>query len=131
MSSRRSERTWLPRRSVSPYQAYALMFGTVVGVGTLIFPRTMAKEVGTDGILVIPLVGLMAGFMIFLISKLGARFPGMSLVGITREVLRVEGKTLAGEDVEHSLLHIFRHVLGDGHGDGDPDLRSSADDGGL
>lgn len=87
MSPRRSEQSWLPKRSISSYQAYALMIGTVLGVGTLIFPRPMAKEVGTDGILVIPLVGLMAGFMIFLISKLGARFPGMSLVGITREVL--------------------------------------------
>lgn len=87
MSSRRSGQSWLPKRSISSYQAYALMIGTVLGVGTLIFPRPMAKEVGTDGILVIPLVAIIAGFMIFVISKLGARFPGMSLVGITREVL--------------------------------------------
>jgi spore germination protein len=87
MSPRQSAQSWLPKRSISPYQAYALTFSSVIGVGVLVFPRLMAMEAGTDGILVIPLVGIITGIMLYVITKLCGLFPGMSIVGISREVL--------------------------------------------
>lgn len=107
MSSRNSEQSWLPKRSVSPYQVYALMVSSVIGVGVLLFPRTMAKEVGTDGILVIPLVGILSGIMLFMISRLGGLFPGMSLVRISRKVLGTERKPWMGKILSIPFLALF------------------------
>ena len=107
MSSRRSGQSWLPKRSVSLYQVYALMVHSVIGVGVLLFPRSMAKEMGTDGILVIPLVGIIAGIMLFVISKLGSLFPGMSLAAIIEEVLGIRRYPWLGKILGVVFLAIF------------------------
>jgi spore germination protein len=107
MSPRQSVQSWLPERSVSPYQAYALTFGTIIGSGILIFPRLMAREAGTDGILVIPLVGVISGIMIYVITKLCGLFPGMSLVGIIREVLGTGRSPWLGKVLSFPFLVFF------------------------
>jgi spore germination protein len=107
MASRTSGQSWLPKRSISPYQVYALMVHSVIGVGVLLFPRTMAKEAGTDGILMIPLVGILSGIMLFSISKLGGLFPGLSIVGITREVLGIKQIPWLGKILSMLVLAVF------------------------
>lgn len=107
MSARWSEKTWLPKHSISPYQAYALLISNVFGVGVLVFPRLMAKEVGPDGIFVIPLVGIVVGLTLVVISKLGKLFPGMSLVGISREVLGTRQKPWLGKILSIPFLLLF------------------------
>ncbi|WP_177199231.1 GerAB/ArcD/ProY family transporter [Planifilum fulgidum] len=97
----------MPKGSISPYQVYALIVNSVIGVGVLLFPRSMAKEMGTDGILVIPLVGIIAGIMLFVISKLGGLFPGRSLVGISREILGIKRYPWLGKILSVVLLAIF------------------------
>lgn len=107
MSSRCREQSWMPKRTISSYQAYALMVNCVIGVGVLIFPRTMAEKVGTDGILVIPLVGILFGILLVVISKLGGLFPGMSFVGISREVLGTKRNPWLGKILSLPILALF------------------------
>ncbi|GAA5346142.1 GerAB/ArcD/ProY family transporter [Planifilum fimeticola] len=107
MASHASGKSWLPKGSISPYQVYALMVQSVIGVGVLLFPRAMAQEAGTDGLLMIPLVGILSGVMLFAISKLGALFPGLSIVGITREVLGIKRIPWLGKILSILVLAVF------------------------
>ncbi|MEW9032954.1 MAG: endospore germination permease [Planifilum fimeticola] len=107
MTSGTCGQSWLPKRTVSPYQAYALAFSTVLGTGVLVFPRLMAKEVGSDGLLVIPLVGVVSGIMLCVITKLGGLFPGMSIVGISREILGTGRRPWMGKILSIPFLAFF------------------------
>jgi len=107
MSTRWSEEAWLPKHTISPYQAYALIITNVFGVGVLVFPRFLAKETGTDGILVILLMGILSSFILFVISKLGKLYPGMSFVGICREVLETKEMPWLGKISSGLFLALF------------------------
>lgn len=68
------------RYQISPYQAYACLVCTMLGVSFLSLPRLMAKRVGTDGVYTLLISALIAWGLIYVLSKLSIRFPRQSLL---------------------------------------------------
>ncbi|WP_167935739.1 GerAB/ArcD/ProY family transporter [Halothermothrix orenii] len=65
---------------LSERQFAGIIANTMVGVGVLILPKTATKFAGTAGWIALLLGGVIALFFLFLILKLGTRFPENTLM---------------------------------------------------
>ncbi|WP_164491731.1 GerAB/ArcD/ProY family transporter [Staphylospora marina] len=75
------------KRSVTPYQAFALVHSTMLGAGVLYLPRDVGVEAGKDAVWVVLLSALPILLFLYFISKLLRRFPGETLVEFAPKIL--------------------------------------------
>lgn len=66
---------------ISGFQVGVFVFNTIIGVGILTLPSSMAKEVGTDAWLLAIISGLSIIPFIYFISKVGERYSEGGLLG--------------------------------------------------
>lgn len=66
---------------ISSYQVGVLVYLTVLGVGILTLPASMAKEVENDGWILAILAGLLCIGLVYIMCKVGEKFPQNGLVG--------------------------------------------------
>ncbi|PYI56880.1 GerAB/ArcD/ProY family transporter [Paenibacillus flagellatus] len=75
------------RRQITAIQAAIILISTIIGVGVLPLPLFAAQAASTGGPLVTALGGLVALFGLFVITKLGQRFPDKSIVRYSEELI--------------------------------------------
>ncbi|NLP17879.1 MAG: GerAB/ArcD/ProY family transporter [Firmicutes bacterium] len=81
---------------ITPLQGAAIVASSLIGVGILTLPREVAAAAGTDGPLATLLGGAIAALLLVLLTKLGLRFPGHSLIEYSSIILGgIVGKLLA------------------------------------
>ncbi|SFJ61855.1 spore germination protein (amino acid permease) [Thermoflavimicrobium dichotomicum] len=73
--------------TLTPYQILCTLYLTIVGIGLFSLPRTLSKEVGSDGIWVIMFSGLIVWILLFFITRLLQLFPGQTFVRFVPEIL--------------------------------------------
>ncbi len=71
---------------ITSYQAFTLLYSTLFGVGVLTLPRDVGELAGNDLVWVILLSGLLVLALVYLISLLCQRFPGMTLIQFSAEI---------------------------------------------
>ncbi|PTX61223.1 spore germination protein [Melghirimyces profundicolus] len=64
---------------ISPYQSFAILFSTMLGVGVLSFQREIAKEVGPDGIWTILVGGVLILAEVWLLTRVMEKYPHKNL----------------------------------------------------
>ncbi|MFC7442385.1 GerAB/ArcD/ProY family transporter [Laceyella putida] len=84
-------------QTISPYQAFAVVFSSMVGVGVLSLPRDVGQFTGNDMLWVIVLSGLFVWVVSALISWLCRRFPAMSVVQFAPIILGREKSDRVGK----------------------------------
>lgn len=72
---------------ITSYQAFALLYSTLFGVGVLTLPRDVGEQAGNDLVWVILLSGILVLVMVYLIGLLCRRFPGMTVIQFSAEIL--------------------------------------------
>lgn len=72
--------------TVTPYQFTALVVGAVIGVGVLAYPRLVAARAGTGAPLATGLGMLAAAVLMWLLVRLGQRFPRQTLFEYQEEL---------------------------------------------
>lgn len=78
------------------WQAATLLPSTLLGVGILTLPRSIAQATGTSGFMVVLVSGLFSLFIVWMITKLGRQFPGMTFVGYTQKIFTFDGRKRLG-----------------------------------
>jgi spore germination protein len=74
-------------RQVTAIQAAAILISTIIGVGILPLPR-FAVDAANTGAPLVSFVGiLLASFGLWLITKLGMRFPNKSIIRYSEDIL--------------------------------------------
>jgi spore germination protein len=105
----------LPKKNtesyVSPYQAFAFVHLSIIGVGVLTLPRDVAEKVGPDGIWVILLSGLFSIVILFFITRLTQRFPHKTFVQFVPEILGTEKYPWMGRLLIIPILLLFTVVF--------------------
>lgn len=76
-----------PEGTITPYQGYALLVTTVIGVEVIAFPRLISKEVGPDGIWIIFISGLITILLVYLMTRLCQQFPQQSITQFVPRIL--------------------------------------------
>lgn len=66
---------------ISTYQVGVLIYLTILGVGILTLPASMAKEVENDGWILSIIAGLICIGIIYIMCKVGEKFPQNGFVG--------------------------------------------------
>ncbi|MBN2908298.1 endospore germination permease [Polycladomyces sp. WAk] len=74
-------------RSINPHQARAILTATMVGVGVLTLPRSVAIPLKTGGVWAVLVAGVLNAVPIYLITVLGRMFPGQTLVQYISQVV--------------------------------------------
>lgn len=72
---------------LSAGQSMRMTVCTIVGVGIMTLPRTATEEAHQAGWIMTMLVGILAFLIMWMITKLGLRFPGQTFVEYSEEVL--------------------------------------------
>ncbi|UUZ86333.1 spore germination protein [Paenibacillus sp. P26] len=67
-------------RQITAIQAAAILINTSIGLGVLSLPKFAAEAANTGGPLVTLLGILVSYFGLWLITKLGTRFPNQSII---------------------------------------------------
>lgn len=75
------------KEKITSYQAFTLLYSTLFGVGVITLPRDVGEKAGNDMIWIILLSGLLVLVLVNLISLLCRRFPEMTLVQFSAEIL--------------------------------------------
>jgi len=103
---------------VSTSQMVSIFILTIVGTGILTLPRSLAEAVGTDGWIVILLGGVITTALVYLMSYIVKKLPGMNFMEIlTETVTKPVAYVLAGVFILYSLvlnsllLRIFGEVI--------------------
>lgn len=66
---------------ISSYQVGVLVYLTILGVGILTLPASMAKEVENDGWILSLIAGLLCIGIVYIMCKVGEKYPQNGLVG--------------------------------------------------
>lgn len=66
---------------ISSYQVGVLVYLTVLGVGILTLPASMAKEVENDGWILSIIAGILCIGMVYIMCKVGEKYPQNGFVG--------------------------------------------------
>jgi spore germination protein len=77
----------MTQKTVSTYQAFALITSAMIGIGVLSMPQAVAKDAGPDGMWIFPLGGLLVALGTFFVTKLGQRFPDLHFVQYIPRIL--------------------------------------------
>lgn len=93
-----------PTGTITPYQGYALIVATIIAVEVLSFPRTLAKEAGPDGIWVLIIAGVISAFFLYLITRLGEKFPGKNIAQFAPQILGPKGSSWIGKILSFPLI---------------------------
>ncbi|MBN2908300.1 endospore germination permease [Polycladomyces sp. WAk] len=96
----------MTQKTVSTYQAFALIVSAMVGIGVLSMPQGVAKDAGPDGVWIFPLAGLLVAFGTFLVTKLGQRFPGLHFVQYIPRILGSKRSPWLGKIMAAPLIII-------------------------
>lgn len=89
---------------ISLYQSFALIVGTVVGVGVLGFQRGVVKEVGPNGVWTILIGGLIVVGEVFLITWVMQQFPHKNVVQLSGDLLGKRGSLRLGKVLSLPIL---------------------------
>ncbi|SHE60833.1 spore germination protein [Seinonella peptonophila] len=92
---------------ITSYQTYALFLMTIIGTGVLSMPRRMATHVGTDGIWVIFLSGVVTWIIVYVMTRLCQRFPDQTLVEFTEEICSTRRIRWVGKVGKYVVLLFF------------------------
>ncbi len=92
---------------ISNLQAAMLMFHTIMGVGVLSLPSTLAEMLGTSGWIALIITGAIAIIPVIMITKLMTMYKGKNVFDISSQLI---GKPLTYV----SLIIIAIHMLGQG-----------------
>jgi len=84
------------KQTITAYQAFALIYSTILGVGILSLPRDMAETVGNDMVWVIIMSGLIVGVLLYFITWLCQRFPRQTMVQFFPQILGSEKNPKVG-----------------------------------
>lgn len=78
------------------WQATTFLPSTILSVGILTLPRTVAEATGTNGIEVVLVSGLLTFLGVWIITKLCQTFPGKTFVSFTQRLLTFRGRKRLG-----------------------------------
>lgn len=78
------------------WQATVLIPSTVLGVSLLTLPRHIAQATEGSGLVVMLVSGLFSLAVVWMLTKLGQRFPGLTYVGYTQKMLTFKGNRRLG-----------------------------------
>jgi spore germination protein len=92
------------KRSITAYQAFALVHSTMMGVGVLSLPREVSREAGSDAIWVVLLGALPVWLFLFFMSRLIRRFPGETIVEFAPRILGPERRKWIGKWISVPFL---------------------------
>lgn len=81
------DRKTASKQVITSYQAFTLLYSTIFGAGVLSLPRSVGESAGNDMIWVILLSGVVVAILVYLITRLCQRFPGMTLVQFAPYIL--------------------------------------------
>ena len=81
------DRKTASKQVITSYQAFTLLYSTIFGAGVLSLPRSVGELAGNDMIWVILLSGVVVAILVYLITRLCQRFPGMTLVQFAPYIL--------------------------------------------
>lgn len=98
------------KHSITPYQAFAIIQLTVVGVGILNLPAALAKAAGPDAIWSILISALIIWFLLTVIATLIRRFPHQPLEEYVPKILGSSRDGGAGKALGIPVLFAFAAV---------------------
>ncbi|WP_194830653.1 GerAB/ArcD/ProY family transporter [Laceyella tengchongensis] len=90
--------------TISPYQAFVLMYQSMYGVGVLSLPRDVGKFTGNDLLWVIVLSGLTVWGIVMLNTWLCQRFPGMTIMTYAPRILGNDKREWVGKVLTFPIL---------------------------
>lgn len=96
LQRQQSTQTGAGDKVISFWQAITLIPSTVLAVSILTLPRNIALATDGSGISLVVVSGLVPLFIVWMITKLGQRFPGLTVVGYTQKLLTFGGNKRAG-----------------------------------
>ncbi|MBA4602393.1 GerAB/ArcD/ProY family transporter [Thermoactinomyces mirandus] len=101
---------------ITSYQAFTLLYSTLFGVGVMTLPRDVGEKAGNDLVWVIFLSGFLVFVLVYLISTLCQRFPGMTFTQYTAEILGGSQKKWIGKvlSIPFVLMVVVFFILGIG-----------------
>jgi spore germination protein len=94
-------------QKISNVQLAAVVISTIIGIGVLSLPSTVAKELGNDGWILIAASGIVACFLTYLISVITRTYPRKTLVEFGRELV-----TTPISDLISIIFCIYLVILG-------------------
>lgn len=74
---------------ISNFQMMILLVNTIIGVGTLSLPSTLAMKLNTGGWILLLISGFLVSILAIIITKLMQMYPGKTLVEIGRELIGI------------------------------------------
>lgn len=107
-------RKTVSKSTITSYQAFTLLYSTLFGVGVLTLPRDVGEMAGNDLVWVILLSGLPVLLLVYLIGFLCRRFPGMTMIQFSAEILGSEKREWIGRilSIPFILMMVVFFILG-------------------
>lgn len=88
------------------WQAAAIVPSTLLGVGVLTLPRELALATDSNSFLPMLVSGAFFLFVVWMITKLGQRFSGLTIVGYTQKLLTFAGNQRIGRVLAFPVLAV-------------------------
>ncbi|KFZ40603.1 MULTISPECIES: endospore germination permease [Thermoactinomyces] len=98
------DRKTASKQVITSYQAFTLLYSTIFGAGVLSLPRSVGESAGNDMIWVILLSGVVVAILVYLITRLCQRFPGMTLVQFAPYILGSRKRKWVGYVISFPFL---------------------------
>lgn len=98
------DRKTASKQVITSYQAFTLLYSTIFGIGVLSLPRSVGESAGNDMIWVILLSGVVVAILVYLITRLCQRFPGMTLVQFAPYILGSRKRKWVGYVISFPFL---------------------------
>jgi spore germination protein len=98
------DRKTASKQVITSYQAFTLLYSTIFGAGVLSLPRSVGESAGNDMIWVILLSGVVVAILVYLMTRLCQRFPGMTLVQFAPYILGSRKRKWVGYVISFPFL---------------------------
>ncbi|MBH8601097.1 endospore germination permease [Thermoactinomyces sp. CICC 23799] len=98
------DRKTASKQVITSYQAFTLLYSTIFGAGVLSLPRSVGESAGNDMIWVILLSGVVVAILVYLMTWLCQRFPGMTLVQFAPYILGSRKRKWVGYVISFPFL---------------------------
>lgn len=92
---------------ISNLQVALLLMHTIIGVGVLSLPSTLAKQLGTSGWIALILTGIIATIPVFMMTKLMTMYKGKNIFEISKHLIGTPLTYIA-------LIILTIHMVGQG-----------------
>lgn len=92
------------KQTITSYQAFALIYSTMFGVGSLSLPNAMASASGNNMIWIIIVSGLVTWLILYLNTRLLQRFPGQTMVQFLPQIFGTKKFTVIGRVLSLPIL---------------------------